>query len=177
MKISATEVLAFSREKVFTIYRDRLPELARYLPDVRSIEVREREEPGPGRTRFVNEWKADREIPGLAKSFIKPEMLRWMDYALWDESDWSCTWRLELGFFKEHVKCQGRNFFREEDGGRRCRFELGGDLTIDLSGVAGIPRFLAPKVSPTVEKFVVALITPNLTQVSKAVEQLAALEG
>ena len=40
---------------------------------------------------------------------IKPEMLAWIDYAEWNQNEWTCEWRIETKMFTESVKCGGKN--------------------------------------------------------------------
>ncbi|MBZ0253625.1 MAG: hypothetical protein K8I02_09830, partial [Candidatus Methylomirabilis sp.] len=157
----------YPREVVYRTLRDKLPEVAAFLPDVERIDVKEHAVEGP-RVRFVNEWHASAEIPKVAQAFIKPDMLSWTDYALWDETDWSTEWRLETRFFKDKVKVGGRNFYKEE-GGRTCVC-VRGDLKIEAS-VPGVPKLLQGKVAGEIERFVVRLITPNLTSLTKGLRK------
>jgi hypothetical protein len=171
MKIQADAHMAYPRALCFSTYRDRLPELVPHLPNVRAIEVEEREEtPGgvEGQVRLLNIWRAVSEIPKVAQALVKPEMLAWHDHALWDENEWTCAWRVETHFFKDRISCRGKNQF--VDQGDSCLLQIRGDLDIDLKGMKGVPRVLAGKLGATVEKFVVALLTPNLTSVSTGLE-------
>ncbi len=168
MKIEADSTMAFPRAVCFSTYRDRLPELVPHLPNVTAIDVLEREELGDKRTRLLNQWRAVSDIPAVAKAFIKPEMLSWLDHAEWNEGAWTCDWRIETGFFKDRIQCRGHNQFVDE--GDRCTLRIRGDLHIDLKGLPGVPRLLAGKAGAAVEKFVVTLLTPNLTSVSQGVE-------
>jgi hypothetical protein len=171
MKLEADARISFPRELVFKTYRDRLPELVPHLPDVQSIKVLEREEaPGgkTGVTRLLNLWIGKAEIPKLAQAVIKPEMLQWDDYAVWDQNDWTCEWRVATKMFTESVKCGGKNRFIDE--GATTKLEIRGNLEIDLKGVPGVPKFLAGSVAPVVEKLIVTLLTPNLLSVSKGLE-------
>lgn len=167
MKIQADAKVAYPRELCFRTYRDRLPELVPHLPNVKAITVLEREDAPGGeehKTRLLNEWRAVSEIPKLASAVLKPEMLAWHDHALWNEADWTCEWRVETHFFKDRVSCRGKNQF--VDHGDSCTLQIRGDLDIDLKGLPGVPKLVAGKVGSVVEKFVVALLTPNLTSVS-----------
>ena len=79
MKLEAVATLSFPRPLVFSTYRDRLPQLVPHLPNVEKIEVLEREEaPGgeAGVVRLLNLWFAKADVPKVAQSVIKPEMLR-----------------------------------------------------------------------------------------------------
>lgn len=171
MKIEADAKIAFPRTLVFSTYRDKLAELVPHLPNVRSIQVKESEEtPGgqAGVTRKLNLWRAEGDVPKVAQAVIKPEMLAWDDHALWNQNDWTCEWRVEPHFFKENIRCRGKNQFIEQ--GDSTVLQIRGQLDIDLKGVKGVPSFLAGTVAPVIEKFIVALLTPNLTSVSKGLE-------
>lgn len=171
MKIEADARIAFPRDLVFSTYRDKLVELVPHLPNVRSIQVKMSEDaPGgqAGQTRKLNLWRAEGDVPKVAQAVIKPEMLAWDDHALWNQNDWTCEWRVEPHFFKENIRCRGKNQFIEQ--GQETVLQIRGQLDIDLKGVKGVPSFLAGTVAPVIEKFIVALLTPNLTSVSKGLE-------
>ncbi|MBI2377135.1 MAG: hypothetical protein HYV07_24250 [Deltaproteobacteria bacterium] len=177
MRIEADARIAFPRELVFSTYRDRLPNLVPHLPNVKEIEVLEREDAakGPGTTRLLNVWHAQGEIPKVAQTVIKPEMLNWKDYALWNQNDWTCEWRVETKIFTENVSCKGKNQFIEKDGA--TILQIRGELDIDLRGIRGVPKFLAGTVAPVVEKFIVGLLTPNLLSVSDGLAKFLEAEA
>ena len=174
MRIQADDRVPFAREIVYRTYRDRLVDLVPYLPNVASIEVRDRADEGDV-VRFVNAWRAKDEIPQVARSILRPEMLSWLDHATWRASEWTTEWRIEMGSFADAVDCRGKNEFVEDRGATLIRIR--GDLHIDLRLVRGVPRILAGTVGPVVEKFVVAMITPNLSKVSRGIEKLLRAEG
>jgi hypothetical protein len=172
VKIEADVHLSFPRDVAFRAYRDELPNLLPYLPNVRSIEVKEREESPGGvatRTRLLNLWRAKADIPAVAQALVKPEMLAWDDHALWDEADWTCEWRVVPHFFTERVRCRGKNTFVPDATG--VVLQLRGELDVDVKGVPGVPRLIASTVGAGIEKFVVALLTPNLTSVGQGLER------
>lgn len=167
MEIRADAELPFPRALVFETYRDRLPELVPYLPNIRGIEVRSRKE-SPPRTELVNVWKGGGEIPAAARAFLSPNMLLWDDFATWDAEAFTCHWRTVTHSFKDALHAEGDNRFL--DLGERTRIEIRGVLELDAGKVPGVPSMLARRLAPTLEQFLVALITPNLLEVSKGVE-------
>ncbi|MCK6550467.1 hypothetical protein L6R52_31815 [Myxococcota bacterium] len=172
MKLEADSRLTFPRELVFSTYRDRLPRLVPHLPNIKGITVLKREDaPGgaQGISKLVNKWEAKGEIPKPAQTVIKPEMLTWLDYATWDENAWTVEWRIETQMFTENIKCGGKNRYLP-DGPNGSILEIRGHLDVDLKGIPGVPRLLAGTIAPVVEKFVIALLTPNLTSVAKGLE-------
>lgn len=173
MKLQAQSQVRFPRDLVFKTYRDRLTDLVAYLPNIRSIENRSRETSGTV-TKLVNVWHGGGDIPAVARAFLSEKMLSWTDHATWDEAAWTCAWQMEAHSLKEAIQASGVNEFRVSDNG--CELSIVGDLSIDGKKLP-IPRFLASSVGPTVEKFLVALVTPNLMEVAKGVARLLEAEA
>ncbi len=169
--ISVEDTIHYDRETVFATFRDNLTDLLDYLPDIEDIEVESRERVDDDTLEIVNLWKAsEREVPSLAKKFIKPEMLQWHDHATWHEDDWTCDWRMEVGFLEEAIECHGTNRYVEV-GDDEMRIEIEGTLDVDASEIPGVPGLVAGKVSDTVESFVLKVIEPNLTDVNRGLER------
>ncbi|MEO1232817.1 MAG: DUF2505 family protein [Myxococcota bacterium] len=172
MKLEADAHIPFPRETVFTTYRDRLPELVPYLPNVRSVEVTSKETDVGGnsaRVDLVNLWRANADVPKVLQAFVSPEALAWIDRAEWDAEGFRCHYRIEPKVFTDNVRCEGTNTYREDGAG--TVLEMRGELTVDARGIPGVPRLLAGTISPAVEKFVVSLIRPNLLSVAEGLER------
>ncbi len=166
MRIHSESLIPHPRDEVYLAYRDRLSEVAAYIPDVQEIRVLAREE-GDGTVRLHNLWVADREVPSFARAFIKPDMMCWDDHADWSDAESLVRWQLHIRAFSEAVTCEGTNSFHAtEDGATRVLLE--GALHIDLAKVRGVPRLMAGRLGPKVERFIVSLITPNLEKVNEA---------
>jgi len=169
MRIHSESLIHHPQPAVYDAYRNRLSEIAAYIPDVREIRVEKREE-GEGAATIHNVWIADREIPVFARAFLKPEMLQWDDFAEWKDDEGRVYWKLRLRVFTDSVTCGGTNTFeRVDDDNTRVRLE--GDLDIDVKNIPGVPRLLAGGIKPKVEKFIVSLITPNLKRVNESLQQ------
>ncbi|MFT4627213.1 MAG: hypothetical protein ACI8PZ_005894 [Myxococcota bacterium] len=167
MRIDSESLIAHPRDAVYQAYRDRLPEIAAYIPDIKQIIIHSRAESAAG-VDLHNEWVADSEIPAVAKSLIKPEHLRWDDFAKWNDAGSYVDWTIKTRVFTDSVTCSGRNTFLE-DGAGRTRVKLTGNLTIALKDIRGVPSFLAKRMAPQIEAFIVKLITPNLEQVNRSI--------
>jgi hypothetical protein len=164
MDLSADARLSFPRPVVFAAYRDKLVDLLPFLPNVRGIEVKSRTDEGAV-SRMVNEWHGGGEIPAAARAFISESMLSWTDHATWDESKWTCEWRIETHAFSEAVTCRGENRFLEDGGA--TKLEIRGTLSIDAKKIKGVPGLFAGKVGKAVEELLVGKIQPNLVEVSR----------
>ncbi len=159
MKISVVQVIPFARPTVFRALRDHLPALVDYLPNIQTIEVRTREEPSPTEVHLVNFWQAAKtEVPTVARAFLDPAKLNWLDHSRWNSETWTNAWEMQVSFMKDRVTCEGRTHYLERsDGSTEARIE--GVLNLDLKGM--LPGLIARAASPKVESFVVDLIKPN----------------
>lgn len=166
MRIEADSVLNFPREVVYAAYRDELPAFVEYLPNVRAIDVKSREEQGRI-VKLVNVWHGGGEIPSALRALLDEKVLSWDDFATWDADAWSVEWVIRTHAFTEAVTCSGANRFVELSGDR-TRLEIQGEIAIDVKKVKGIPSLLAGTIGKTVETFLVKQITANLTSVSDA---------
>lgn len=165
MEILASSTVRHPRERVFRAYRDELPKIAAYMPNVKQVVVQRREE-GPGWVKLHNVWTGKGEIPKVVQPVLKPEVLLWDDFATWHEADSYCEWRIGLRVFNEKFKCSGTNHIRAE--GAHTRVELRGDLELDLRDIPGVPRLLAGTLRPQLEAFIVKMIRPNLEETNVA---------
>jgi hypothetical protein len=173
MKLNVESTLKFPRDVVYRTYRDRLVELVPFLPNIRGISVQSRKDEPPI-THIVNVWKGGGDIPAAARAVLSEKMLSWTDHARWDESQWTCEWRMEAHSFVDAVHAQGVNRFIEVEGG--CRLVIEGELSIDGRKLP-IPRLLAGTVGPAVEKFLGGMIRPNLTEVARGVVKFLEAEA
>ncbi len=169
VEIRNDTIITHPRELVYHTYRDRLPELVEMLDNIESMMELERREEGDT-THLLNEWKAQGEIPKIAQRWIKPEMLRWKDRATWHAQEWTVDWAFEMAFLTDRVTVQGKSFYREL-GPSRTSLELRGELNIDAMGLPGMPRLIARKAGPVVERFVLALVQPNLVKTAQALQR------
>jgi hypothetical protein len=169
MRIYSESRIHHPLELVYTSYRDRLPEIAPYTPDIKEIVVHSREETDIG-PKLHNEWRAERELPRIVRGIVTEDMLRWDDFAQWNDQAHHVDWELRIPAFPKQVKCTGRNAFFA-DGDNATRVLLTGDLEINLKRVPGVPRLLAGRIAPVVEAFIVKLVTPNLEKVNTSLER------
>lgn len=166
--LEADATLPFPRPVVFAAYRDHTPALVEYLPNIRKIEVKERSDEEDGIVKLVNIWHGGGELPAAARVVLSDNMMSWTDYATWNPEEWSVAWRIETHSFSEAVRCEGKNRFYDTPDG--TRLEIRGEIHIDGSKVAGVPKFMRKNVSNMVTDFLKKKITPNLLEVSGALQ-------
>lgn len=169
MQIHSTSLVHHPIERVYRAYRDELPLMVPFIPDVAEILVKSRED-FPGGVKILNLWVADRDPPKAVAHIIKKEWLQWEDYATWNDGGCYVDWRMVLPAMPDRMRCSGRNSFFK-DGLDRTRVVISGDLQIDASSFPGVPTFLARRVGTAIEAFIVELVTPNLTRMNQSLEE------
>lgn len=165
MKINSESRIAHPLAEVYAVYRDRLPEVAAFIPDIKEIRAESQEPTAAGLKRH-NRWIADREIPRMVQGFIKPSMLQWNDYASWNDASTHCDWVLQIPAFPDNVSAAGRTALFAD--GSSTRIVLTGTLEINPN-FPGLPKLVARRLAPQLEKFIVMLITPNMERVNHAI--------
>ncbi len=165
MQISSSSRIHHPLARVYSVYRDRLPDLTRFLPDIERIDVRSRVQVDGG-VQLVNVWHACTPIPSVARPFVRPEMMSWEDHAHWSDMETLCRWRLVVPALRKQVQCSGQTVLTADGDGTRVA--LVGDLQIRLDEFPGMNRWMARHMGPQVEAFIVQLITPNLERVNHA---------
>ena len=175
MRINVVTEIPFPIESVFTAMRDHMPALAVFMPNVDSIVVQEREENG-GEVALVNRWNgAATEIPTVARPFIDPGNVYWLDHARWLADGQTCNWRLEMGFMSDRIECTGQTLYAPL-GADRTEMRIEGSLELNLKGL--VPRLLLGRATAGIEKFVGKLVEPNFKKTSDAlIEYLRSQEG
>ncbi len=167
MKLEVSAEIPFPRMQVFTIYRDKLPGLVKYLPNVRSITQVSRAEEGTT-IKMLNRWQGGGDIPAVVRKFLSEDLLQWDDHATWHTDKITCDWRTIVPSFKDAVDCAGSNRY-DELGPNLTRLTIAGHLNVDAKKVKGVPGFLAGTIGPAIEAFLVNSIKPNLISVAKGV--------
>jgi len=166
MEISSQVHLPYPREQVYRTYRDRLPELVAWMPNVRAIDLKERSEQ-PHTLDMVLIWHGGGEIPAAARALLSEAMLSWTDYSHWDDRDYSTQWRIAPHAFTEAVDCQGKNHFIAAPEGTIITSR--GHLRIDPQHIHGVPGFLAGMIARAVEDYLGQQIEPNFQQLATSV--------
>lgn len=151
---------------LWRVLRDELPRLTDRLDEVASIECLDRKEEPSGHVHIVNRWTAAPQLPAMLQSYVKPEMLTWIDEAMWDEAGAMCRWSIRFPYFQEHVRCAGETLFQPAMGGKGTRLSFSGALVLD-----GIPmglEVLQGVLARGAESVVTRIVASNFQKLAKA---------
>ena len=168
MKFEFTEKITYPVERVFPLLRDNTKALVPHLPniiDLKRIETRELE---GNRLHTVKEWTGTpSSVPPVMRPFVASDNLKWLDHADWDNEKHTVTWRMETTTFTGLYTCEGVNYVRDIGNGH-CEVQITGNLTVHGDKLPGVPRLLGRKMAPTIEKWVVGNVTPNIASMPVA---------
>jgi hypothetical protein len=169
MKFTVNDEIAFPLDLVFPTYRDKLHEMLDYMDNVDKIEVKSREESGDV-VKLLNHWHGSAsDIPAPLRPVIKPDSLSWLDKATWDTARHRVDWEITLPALPEAVTAKGFTMYKED--GDVTLVQISGEFLIHPDKVPGVPTFVAKRLAPTLEKFVIGLLQPNLKKSNQAVEE------
>lgn len=169
MEFETVSEFEFSREQVFAVYRDKVEELKKYLPNVTEVRVVERTEEGD-RAKLVNEWHAGGELPSVVRPFVPASATGWTDHATWDAAKFTCSWRTESHAFRDAVRSAGDHTF-EDLGNNRTRVRVKGYVEVDPRQIPGVPKLIASTLKGPVEQFVIASVRDNLKAFARAADR------
>lgn len=166
MQIAVVTTIPYPIDEVFPAMRDKLPDMAAFMPNIDRIEIITRDDSTPGTLTLLNKWHAAAtEVPAIARPFVDPKKMYWHDHATWIEAEHLCRWRLEVGFMAERIDCKGTTSYHAiaQD---KTEMRINGAMNLDLKGL--VPRLMIGKATSGVETFVGRLIAPNFQKTADA---------
>jgi len=169
MKFTVNDEIDFPLDLVFPTYRDKLHEMLDYMDNVDMIEVKSREEDGDV-VKLLNQWHGSADdIPKPLRPVVNADKLSWLDKATWDTHKHRVDWEITLLALPEAVTAKGFTLYKED--GDVTIISISGEFLIHPDKVPGVPTFVAKRLAPTLEKFVVGLLQPNLKKSNQAVQE------
>lgn len=164
MEFTKTSKVSHPAQKILDLMIDNMDEIVPFLPNVEGIEPIERTDNDDGTIKIIRRWQgAASNIPSALSPFVSKEVMAWTDTALWTPAEYKVDWQMSTSL-SAFYECGGTNYFEpfpgEEETATQVR--VCGDLQIYPDQLPGVPGFLASRLAPQIEKFVVALLTPNM---------------
>jgi len=173
MNFHKEDTIAHPAEVVLDIMIEHLEAIVPYLPNIERIETLEKKASRHGRQHIIRRWEASADrLPNALRPFISTEWLAWIDDALWTPAAYKVDWSISTKLGRLY-DCSGTNYIEPDPKApdKRTRIRITGNLTVYPDRVPGIPALLSKRLAPIVERFVVGLITPNLTSVAQGLDR------
>ena len=179
MNFHKEDAIAHPADVILDIMIQRIEAIVPYLPNIERIDTLKAEALRDGRHHITRRWQAaSDQLPSTLRPFISNEWLAWIDDALWTRAEFKVDWSLstKLGHLYD---CSGTNYIEPDPMApdRRTRIRITGNLTVYPDRVPGIPALFSKRLAPIVERFIIDLITPNLTSVAKGLDRYLKHEG
>jgi hypothetical protein len=164
-------------DRVWSVMRDRLPEIAGKMEDLDSIVVLERSTEPDGRLRLTNRWNARQQIPALLQGALGAKAVNWLDRAVWDDALRQCTWSIEPSVLAGHIECGGTTRYEPAMAGRGTRVTFEGYFTLKAGFLEGLPGAFEPAIAGFAETIVSSVIPRNLSRAVAGAGELIAAEN
>lgn len=168
MLINTSVYLPFPRPLVYATYRDKLLELARQMPSVKSVALKSRQDQD-GIVQQVYEWHGKSDIPAMLRTFLSEDLLIWTDAATWKSASFTTNWQIRPHAFGDAIFWAGYDRYLEE--GQGTRVESKGELSIDPHKLKGVPGFLSGQVSHMAEEILAKQAEPNFIEMGQCVQK------
>jgi len=179
MKFQKEDSIAHPANQVLDVMIQRIEAIVPFLPQVERIDTLESTPTRDGRRHIIRRWQGSGDqLPKTLRPFISNEWLAWTDDALWIPAEYKVDWSLSTKLGRLY-DCSGTNYIEPDPQAtdRRTRIRITGNLTVYTERVPGIPALLRQRLAPIIERFIVDLITPNLTSVAKGLDRYLKHEG
>ncbi len=171
MEIKVKHKIGHPPEVVYKVFRDKMMEYVKYLPNVTKVVIMERQDIDDNLTRMRVQWHGMGQIPEIIRSILKPEMISWEDWEDWDTEKLECRWVIKPYYFTEFVRCEGAWRFNPS-GDSSCIATCDGVFNVTIKEFPPFPKFIVKKASPAIEKMIGTYLGPNLKNVFSAVEKM-----
>jgi len=173
MRFQRSSKVSHPAAVVLDIMMNRMDEVVPFMPSIESIELKEKKELPDGRVHIVRHWQGSPEsLPGALRPFVPREALGWVDTAVWTPAEYKVDWTLTTGLSKFY-DCSGTNYFEPhpKEPATATRIRITGNLYVHADRLPAVPSFLASRITPQVEKFVVDMLAPNLTETADGLQR------
>jgi len=170
MYAESKDIVNQSADVVYLMLRDDMVKIVPYMLNIEKIEMLKYERTSDTRIEVMNHWHAKADVPSVIKSFIKPELMQWKDFAVWKDDEKSVDYRVESFVANNLYDLSGTNYIIPI-GDDKTEIKVTFNLEIYPERLPGVPKFLAKRMKPAIEKFLQKLLTPNLTAMAKGLNE------
>jgi hypothetical protein len=164
-------------EPVWKTVRDRLPELVQFVDDLESVTVIQRDVPGQGRVRLLNQWRTRQNVPALLQPKLGAAAIGWLDRNEWDEATRRCNWQIEPNVLGDHISCRGMTSYEPAIAGRGTRVTFEGVFDLSPSALRSVAGPFERPLTAFVESIVTTMVPKNFRRILEAATELIRSES
>lgn len=154
---------------------ERMEAITPFLDNIESIDMQSRADLTRGRVKIERRWQGTADsVPTALRPFVSRDLMAWIDTAVWTPAEYKVEWSQSTcsETVAQLYRCAGVNYFEPDPRApeEATVIRITGDLEVLADRLPGMPAFLARRLAPQVESFIVGLITPNLTGLAKGLQ-------
>jgi hypothetical protein len=160
-------------ERVVRAFMDELERVTPYMKSVDDVHTVERDQGEGDAQRIIRKWQGSAmSSPAVLRPFLTKESLSWLDDALWFPSEYRVEWNVTSSMSRLYT-CGGTNYFEPhpEHPDEWTRVRLTGKIQIHPDKFPGVPTFLARKLAPALERFIVKKFEPNFRDLAAGLQR------
>jgi hypothetical protein len=164
-------------EPVWKTVRDRLPQLAPLVDDLESVTVIQRDTPGHGRVRLLNQWCTRQTVPSFLQPKLGAAAIGWLDRNEWDEATRCCSWEIEPNILGDHINCRGTTSYETAMAGRGTRVTFEGVFDLSPAALRSVAGPFERPLTAFVESIVTTMVPKNFRKILEAATELIRSES
>ena len=172
MNFQQEDTIAHPANLVLDVMIRDIEAIVPFLPNVERIDTLETQSLPDGRQRIIRRWEASSDnVPATLRPFISRDWLAWTDTAVWSPAEYKVDWTLSTKLGRLY-DCSGTNSFEPDPKApkKRTHIRINGNLTVYPPRIPGIPSLLTKRIGPTAERFIVDMLTRDLTSLAKGLD-------
>jgi hypothetical protein len=159
--------------RVVRAFMEELECVTPYMKSVDAVKTVERQDTERGSQRIIRKWQGSAmSSPAVLRPFLTKESLSWVDDALWFPDEYRVEWHVTSSMSRLY-SCGGINYFEPhpENPEAWTKVRLTGKIEIHADKFPGIPTFLARKIAPSLERFIVRKFEPNFRDLAAGLQR------
>ena len=168
MNFKSISIVKFPVEETWQAMLHHLPNIAKDVDDLESIKEVERTNPTNDTIKVVSIWCAKPNLPQMVMKYIKPDMLRWDDVALWKEKEKIIEWQIHSHHYYDELQCRGTTAFEPAIGGKGCKLTFSGTLEWKGKVFSISMGMLDSTIAKAAEGVLGQMIPSNLRKITEA---------
>ncbi len=121
------------REHLQAVLVERTWELAQFLDEIETAELREINSIDAEAQSAIHAWRAKANVPSLLAPHMDADYFAWTAMVAWSAGNFSSRWRIEPHALKDSLSCAADVTLTEALGGRATRVAI----DAEIRGLAG----------------------------------------
>ena len=167
MNFKTVSIVKFPVDLTWQTMLHHLPDIAKDVDDLESINEIERTSQTADTIKVVSVWCAKPNLPEMVTKYIKPDMLKWDDIALWKEKEKVIDWEIRSHHYSEELQCGGTTAFEPAMGGKGCKLTFSGALEFKGNLFSGMGVLDSP-IAKIAETVLGQMIPSNFRKITEA---------